>query len=331
MERPIIAITLGDPSGIGPEIVAKALADPQIYKYCRPLVIGDSNVFRRAQAFCGLSYGVQSIDELSEAKYEFGEVDVLGTGEYDVHSLRMGKEQKLAGEMAYAWILKGIELGMAKKVQAVVTGPIHKGAIKLVGVKEAGHTEIFQAKTDSSYALTMFACGKLRVFFASRHISLKDACNLVNKDMVLENLRNIHKELVHIGIPKPTIALAALNPHCGDYGLFGDEELTDLIPAVEQAKAEGLHVVGPVPADSVFHLGKEGAYDGILSLYHDQGHIACKTLDFYGTVSLTLGLPFLRGSVDHGTAFDIAGKGVASEIGMKEAIRVTTLYAKKMM
>ena len=253
----------------------------------------------------------------------------METGDYDTDSIEWGKVQKLAGQMAVDWIMKSIELGMSKKIDAVSTAPIHKEAIKLVGVKEPGHTEIYQHQTNSPYALTMFSCHKLRVFFVSRHMSLVDACHYATKEVVLENVVNIDKELRKIGIENPLIAVAGLNPHNGDHGLFGTEEITDLEPAVKEAQEMGINAVGPCPADSVFHIGKSGKYDAILSLYHDQGHIACKTLDFEKSVTLTFGLPFIRSSVDHGTAFDIAGKGIADEVSLIESTKVVAEYAAK--
>ena len=168
------------------------------------------------------------------------------------------------------------------------------------------------------------------MFFVSRHMSLVDACGYATKERVLEFVENIDKELRKTGIMEPLIAVAALNPHGGDNGLFGTEEIEQLIPAVEAARAEGINAVGPVPADSVFHIGKSGKYDAILSLYHDQGHIACKTLDFEKSVTLTFGLPFIRSSVDHGTAFDIAGKGIAGSISLIESTKVVAEYAALM-
>ena len=246
------------------------------------------------------------IEDPSEALFQYGTVDVLETGDYDTDSVRWGEVQELAGRMSVDWIMKSIELGMDHKVDAVSTAPIHKRAIKLAGVKQPGHTEIYQDETHSPYALTMFSCHRLRVFFVSRHMSLVDACGYATKERVLEFVENIDKELRKTGIMEPLIAVAALNPHGGDNGLFGTEEIEQLIPAVEAARAEGINAVGPVPADSVFHIGKSGKYDAILSLYHDQGHIACKTLDFEKSVTLTFGLPFIRSSVDHGTAFDLS-------------------------
>ncbi len=330
-KKPVIALTMGDPAGIGPEIVVDTMLSKEIHDVCKPFVIGSIAILDRAAKVRGVSLDYRKIDDPDEAKYEYGTVDVLETGVYDTDSIKWGEVQALAGKMSYDWVMKSIELGMARKIDAVSTAPIHKRAIKLVGVKEPGHTEIYQNETRSPYGLTMFSCHKLRVFFVSRHMSVIDACKYATKERVLENVKNIDKELRNIGIENPFIAVAALNPHGGDNGLFGREEIDELIPAVEAAKAAGINVTGPVPADSVFHIGKSGKYDAILSLYHDQGHIACKTLDFEKSVTITFGLPFMRSSVDHGTAFDIAGKNIANGVSMIESTKVLAEYTAKYM
>ena len=327
--RPVTAITMGDPAGIGPEIVVGAMLDKGLHECCKPFVIGSIAIMERAAKILGKELKYNKIDDPDQAKYEYGTIDIIETGDYDTDSIEWGKVQKLAGQMAIDWIMKSIELGMEKKIDAVSTAPIHKEAIKLVGVKEPGHTEIYQHQTHSPYALTMFSCHKLRVFFVSRHMSLVDACHYATKEVVLENVVNIDKELRKIGIENPLIAVAGLNPHNGDHGLFGTEEITDLEPAVKAAQEMGINAVGPCPADSLFHIGKSGKYDAILSLYHDQGHIACKTLDFEKSVTLTFGLPFIRSSVDHGTAFAIAGKGIADEVSLIESTKVVAEYAAK--
>lgn len=327
--RPVTAITMGDPAGIGPEITIGAMLDRELHECCKPFVIGSIAILEKAAKVLGRKVKYNKINEPEEAKYEYGTIDVIETGDYDTDSIEWGKVQKLAGRMAIDWIMKSIELGMKKQVDAVSTCPIHKEAIKLVGIKEPGHTEIYQHRTNSPYALTMFSCHKLRVFFVSRHMSLVDACHYATKNVVLENVINIDKELRKIGVQNPLIAVAGLNPHNGDHGLFGTEEITELEPAVKAAKEMGINAVGPCPADSVFHIGKSGKFDAILSLYHDQGHIACKTLDFEKSVTLTFGLPFIRSSVDHGTAFDIAGKGIANEVSLIESTKVVAEYAAK--
>ncbi len=327
--RPVTAITMGDPAGIGPEITTGTMLDKELHEVCRPFVIGSIAVLQRAANVLGKDVRFRRINDPAEAKYEFGTIDVLETGDYDTDSIRWGEVQELCGRMAYDFIKKSVELGLAGKVDAVSTAPIHKQAIKLIGVKEPGHTEIYQHMTNSRYALTMFSCHKLRVFFVSRHMSLVDACHYATKDVILQDVIDIDHELKNVGIENPLIAVAGLNPHNGDNGLFGTEEITDIAPAVEAAKEKGINCVGPCPADSVFHIGKSGKYDAILSLYHDQGHIACKTLDFEKSVTLTFGLPFIRSSVDHGTAFDIAGKGIADCVSLIESTKVVSEYASR--
>ena len=325
--KPIIAITMGDPVGIGPEIAVSTMLDPETHTRCRPFVIGSQAIMERAAKVLNKTLKYNKISDPAQARYELGTLDILETGSYATDTLVFGKVQKLAGQMAFDWIKKSIELGMADQIDGVTTCPINKQAIKLAGVKQDGHTEIYQEMTRAPDALTMFACHKLRVFFLSRHKSLIDACKFVTRENVLDSIILVDKELRKSGMENPLIAVAALNPHGSDGGLFGSEEMDHLLPAVEDANAMGINAVGPIPADSVFHIGKSGAYNAILSLYHDQGHIACKTLDFDRSTTLTFGLPFIRGSVDHGTAFDIAGEGIANPVSLQESIKVIAEYA----
>lgn len=326
--KPVVAVTLGDPAGIGPEICVATMQSEEIYNECKPFLIGSVPIIERAMNINKCDFKVNKISKPSEGKFEFGTIDVLETGPYDCNSIEWGKVQKLAGQMSYDYVMKSIELGMNKEIDVVSTAPIHKEAIKLVGCKHPGHTEIYQHETNSDYGLTMFHTRNLRVFFVSRHMSVKDACDYANKERVLACVEQIHKEFSALNIKNPRIAVAALNPHGSDNGLFGHEEKDHLIPAVQAAKEKGINAIGPVPADSVFHLGKLGNYDAILSLYHDQGHIACKTLDFERSITITFGLPFMRSSVDHGTAFDIAGTGKAGSISMIESTLRAAQYWK---
>ncbi|MFD1414183.1 4-hydroxythreonine-4-phosphate dehydrogenase PdxA [Oceanobacillus jeddahense] len=329
LKKPVVAVTMGDPAGIGPEITVDTMLAEEVYNECNPFLIGSIDIVKRALAIKNSDFQINKIDSPSEAKFTYGMIDVLEPKEYDCSQIEFGKVQKLAGEMAYDYVTKSIELGLNKEIDIVSTAPIHKEAIKLAGCKHEGHTEIFGDLTNSEYALTMFNCHNLKVFFVSRHKALVEACRYATKDVVLDTLRQIDTELKGIGYENPEIALAALNPHASDNGLFGTEERDHLIPAVEAAKEQGMNVVGPVPADSIFHLGLQGKYDAILSLYHDQGHIACKTYDFEKSITITWGLPFMRSSVDHGTAFDIAGKGIAGSVSMIESTLVPVQYWKK--
>lgn len=328
--KPVTAVTMGDPAGIGPEIVLRMMQEQELYNECKPFIIGSVPILQRAEKVIGLDKPVvyNKISDPSEAKYQYGVVDVMETGDYDCDSIEWGKVQELAGRMSVDFVMKSIELGKEGKIDAVSTAPIHKIAIKKAGVFQAGHTEIYQDETNSEYGLTMFSTHKLRVFFVSRHIALKEACDFASKEVVLQNIKNIDKELKLLNMENPLIAVAALNPHGGDDGLFGREEIDQLIPACEEAKKLGINVVGPLPADSVFYQGKDGRFDAILSLYHDQGHIACKTYDFEKSVTITFGLPFMRSSVDHGTAFDIAGKGIAQAVSMLESTLKVAEYSR---
>lgn len=327
--KPIIGVTIGDPAGIGPEIILKALKEVHIYEACRPLVIGCINVLERAKAVIqDESLRFRRIQSVLEADFQFGTIDVLETGDYDIANLIWGKEQAIAGQIAIDAIQKSIELGLAGEVDAVTTAPINKVAIKMVGVEQAGHTEIYMDGTKAPYVLTMFDCFQMRVFHLSRHISLMNAIRYATKKHVLDDICRIDKELQKLGLEHPSIAVAGINPHCGEGGLFGDEEIKEISPAIEEAKLQGINAIGPVPPDTLFARGKNGEFEAILAMYHDQGHMPCKTLDLEKTVSVTLGLPFLRCSVDHGTAFDIAGKGIATNISMTAALECTVKYAK---
>ncbi len=328
MRKPRIAITMGDPAGIGPETVVKTMMSESIYEVCDPFVIGNEDSLLEVSKIIGVSLPINKIQHPEDGLYSCGTIDLMETGVCPDAKIEFGKIQKDAALMAYSYIERSIELGLEGSIDAVSTTPINKAALKLAGIKELGHTEIYQHLTHSPYALTMFNVHKLRVFFVSRHVSLREACNLANKDRILNFLINIDNELKKLGFVNPSIGVAALNPHVGENGLFGDEEIVHIRPAVEEARSRGINVFGPDSADAIFAFNLDGHYDCILSMYHDQGHIACKTLDFQKAVTLTLGLPFIRSSVDHGTAFDIAGKGIAQGESLIEATRVCAEYAQ---
>lgn len=327
MDRPLIGITMGDPAGIGPEIVLKALRNESLYNECRPLVIGSLDVLRKAGLIIGSEHGYRVVKEPEEGKYECGTVDLIDLDNVDCGGLRCGEVQAAAGRAAYEYIEYSAKLAMEGKLAAIATTPINKEAIKAAGVRQTGHTEIFAELTGTRDPLTMFQVHNLRVFFLSRHVSLRKACDMVTKERLSDYIERCCQALKMLGLPASTLAVAGLNPHNGEHGLFGDEEVRVIEPAVKEAAARGVPVAGPVPADSVFHQALRGKYGAVLSLYHDQGHIATKTLDFERTISLTIGMPFLRTSVDHGTAFDIAGKGIAGAVSMEEAIKLAAEYA----
>lgn len=324
--RPIIGITIGDPCGIGPEIVAKALTKKHIYENVRPVVIGDKTIMQREVKRLGLGLSLNPVDKPAQGSYKAGAIDLIDLDVMDP-AVPYGTIAKQAGAASFTYIKKSVELALAGDIDGVATAPINKEAIHLAGVDYIGHTEMFAGLTDTPRVLTMFHVNKMRIFFLTRHMSLANAVKYVQYDNVLRTLLQADTAMKLLGFGSPRIAVAALNPHCGDNGLCGDEERTELAPAIRAAVEKGVNAFGPMPADSVFLLFESGQCDAVLSLYHDQGHIAAKVHDFLRTVSVTIGLPFVRTSVDHGTAMDIAGKGLAKSISMEESILVTGLYA----
>jgi 4-hydroxythreonine-4-phosphate dehydrogenase len=325
-QRPLLAVTMGDPAGIGPEIAVRAMLAPEVRECSRSFLIGDARVFERALLVCGLSASLNRIAGPEALADSAGVIDVVHQDTADPDVLQIGKVQALGGEAAYAAIRASINLAMAGRVAGVATTPINKESLKAAKIPFIGHTEMFAEHTGAREEMTMFTISGLKIFFLTRHLSLVEACRQITRDRTLKGIENSMKALRQLGIEEPHLAVAALNPHGGEDGLFGREEMDAITPAIEAARARGMRVSGPVPADSVFHMARIGRYDAVLSLYHDQGHIAAKMMDFEKTVSVTLGLPILRTSVDHGTAFDIAGTGKASAVSMIEAIKVAAEY-----
>lgn len=328
MNKPYIGIPMGDPAGVGPEITVKALAHKELYDLCNPVVVGNKDVMENAIRICQVDLKLNVIDKVEDGLYESGTIDLINLDNIDYSKMEYGKVQAECGQAAYEYIVKVTELALDKKLNAIATTPINKESLKAAKVPYIGHTEILEDLTNTHNPLTMFQVHNLRVFFLTRHVSLRQACDLITKDSVYEFIKRCDEALNRLGVVNAKIAVAGLNPHSGEHGLFGDEEVKEIAPAIELAKADGINVVGPVPADSVFHFGLKGRYDAVLSLYHDQGHIATKMVDFERTISLTNNMPFLRTSVDHGTAFDIAGKNIVSEVSMYEAIVLAAQYGK---
>lgn len=327
LETPLIAVPMGDPAGVGPEIVAKAAADPALHDLARVLVVGDKSIMDQAIAITGSSLTIHPVADPAEASYEKGILNLVDLANIDLNDFQFGQVSAMCGQAAYDYIARSIDLAMAGKVDAVSTTPINKEALKAAKIPYIGHTEIFGALTGTEDPLTMFEVHGMRVFFLTRHVSLRQACDLVTKDRIIDYVKRCKEVLETLGVKDGTMAIAGLNPHSGEHGLFGNEEVKEVFPAVEELQQQGYDVVGPIGADSVFHLALQGKYNSVLSLYHDQGHIATKTLDFERTIAITGGMPILRTSVDHGTAFDIAGKNLASPVSMVEAIRLAALYA----
>lgn len=324
--RTKIAIPMGDPAGVGPEIVVKTAVSKEILDLCDLVVIGDKNVLEKAIEICQVNLKIHTIKNIEEGKYEKGILNVIDLENVDINTLEYGQVQGMCGKAAFEYIKKCIELAMEHKVDAIATTPINKESLKAGNINYIGHTEILGDLSNSRDPLTMFEVDNMRVFFLTRHMSLRRACDAITKERVLEYIERCTKALKQLGV-SGKMAVAGLNPHSGEHGLFGDEEVKEITPAIEEAQKLGYDVVGPVGADSVFHQALQGRYAAVLSLYHDQGHIATKTYDFERTIAITLDMPFLRTSVDHGTAFDIAGKGIVSAVSMIEAVKLAAKYA----
>lgn len=330
-KKPILGITMGDPASIGPEITVKALSDPAVYEKCAPIIIGDAAVMEEAVKIVGKDVKINAVSDVKEAKFEFGTIDVYDMKLVDMDKLERGVVSAMAGNAAFQYVKKVIELAMNKEVDATVTNALNKEAMNLAGHHYSGHTEIYAEYTGTKKYTMMLAHENLRVVHVSTHVSLREACDRVKKDRVLEVIRIANQACKELGIKEPKIGVAGLNPHSGENGMFGREEIEEITPAIEAAKGEGIIVDGPVPPDTVFSKARGGWYDIVVAMYHDQGHIPLKVVGFVynqeeqkwdavAGVNITLGLPIIRASVDHGTAFDQAGKGVANELSLINAM-----------
>jgi 4-hydroxythreonine-4-phosphate dehydrogenase len=334
MTRHVLALTLGDPVGIGPEITARTLAEQAGAADHHGIAVGDASALRRGAEAMGLDVEVRVVDSFDVEPAGEGVIDVYDTGVLGDDVPAWGKVDERAGRAAVTAIEVATRAALDRQVAGIVTGPINKEAIWAAGSEHLGHTEMLGQLTGVTEQDTMFvvrndAAGghHLRIFFTTRHVSLRQALDQLTQDRIGASIRKAHTALEVFGVERPRLAVAALNPHGGENGAFGTEEIEHIGPACEAARADGLDVHGPVPADSVFHQGLVGRFDGVLSQFHDQGHIPAKTYDFDGTISVTVGLPILRTSVDHGTAFDIAGTGRAGHQTMLSAYLAAVDYA----
>lgn len=350
--KPIVGITMGDPAGNGPEITVKALAHADVYNRCRPIVIGDASMIEQGAHFVGRSdITIHRCETVSDARFTPGTIDVLHLNLIsNVNAFPIGQVSVDGGNAAFQCVKKVIELALAGEVDATCTNALNKEAmnkaLEFYQGKESdghthfdGHTEIYATYTNTKKYTMMLAHHDLRVVHVSTHVSLREACDRVKKARVLEVIEIANQACKDLGIENPKIAVAGLNPHCGENGLFGTEELEEIKPAIEAAKAEGINAIGPIPPDSVFPEARGGWYDIVVCMYHDQGHIPLKTVGFVYDrekqewlavegVNITLGLPIIRTSVDHGTAFALAGKGTSNELSLINAIDYAIRMAK---
>ena len=326
LSKPTVAITMGDPAGIGPEILLKAMLDP-VADDTNCVAVGDCATLRKAAELLKIPVEICCISSPNGGKYRSGKLNLIDMKNVDISTLKPGVVCGMCGKAAFDYISKSVDLAMNRQVNSVATTPINKESLKAGGINFIGHTEIFGDLTNTHDPLTMFQVLGMRVFFLSRHVSLRRACDMVTKERIIDYVIRCKEALRQLSVTAGTMAVAGLNPHNGEHGLFGDEEVESIKPAVEELRKNGYDVTGPIPADSVFHLTRIGRFNSVLSLYHDQGHIAAKTLDFDRTIAVTLGMPILRTSVDHGTAFDIAWQGVANPLSLIEAIKVAAEYS----
>ena len=318
--RPV-AVTMGDPAGIGPEVIARTFTEKGFQNENRAFVIGDARIMRRAVELMGLSLGVNKIERLEEALFEPGSVDVLQVGDLP-GDLPFGELDARAGAAAFEYVRRATGLALEGSVGTVATAPLNKEAMHMGGYEYPGHTEILAELTGTKDFAMMLRTEALRVIHVSTHVSLREAIDRVSKERVLTVIHLAREALAKVGVDEPKIAVAGLNPHAGENGLFGDEDAECIAPAIVEAREEGIDASGPHPPDTVFAKARTGEFDIVVVQYHDQGHIPIKLMGFEGGVNVTVGLPFFRTSVDHGTAFDIAGTGRADHSSMRTAIEL---------
>ncbi len=326
--RPVLGLTIGDPAGVGPEIVAKAAAQEGVRAACRPIVIGEVGVLRRAVRLCRLDLSVRAIASPEEATGDPNALEVLDLKNIDAASCPPGVLSSVCGRAGVEYVYKAIELSMSNDLHGIATGPINKEAMAQAGFRYDGHTELLAEQTGTKDYAMMLVVGRMRVVHVSTHTSLRSACEKVKKGRVLTVIRLAHRALHDLGSRKKRIAVAGLNPHAGEGGLFGREELEEISPAVEGARREGINASGPHSPDTLFYRLRQGEFDAVAAMYHDQGLIPLKLIGFHRGVNVTLGLPIIRTSVDHGTAFDIAGTGTANPRSMVEAILLAANLAR---
>jgi 4-hydroxythreonine-4-phosphate dehydrogenase len=341
MNKPILGITMGDPSGIGPEITIKALGRRALYDTCCPLVVGDAGVVKKAaqEAVKRQDLTIHAVSSVEKCMFSYGTIDVLDLANVDSSKLKIGKVDAMSGEAAFGSVKKVIELALAGEIDATITNPLNKEALNLAGHHYSGHTEIYAELTGTKDYSMMLADEDLRVVHVSTHVSLREACDRVKKDRILKVIELAGSTCKSLGIAQPRIAVAGLNPHAGENGMFGREEIEEISPAVRAAKEKGINVEGPIAPDTVFSKARGGMYDIVVCMYHDQGHIPLKVLGFrydkaegrwksVSGVNITLGLPIIRSSVDHGTAFGHAWQGSANESSLLNAIEYGIKLAK---
>jgi len=326
--RPIIGITMGDPVGVGPEIIHLALRSPLIYEVCRPLVIGDIRVLKAVKKCTGSNLDFEAIKDPDRGRYKWGCIDIINLYELDPGQTFFGKPTRQTGRAMIGYIKAAVDMAIQERIAAIVTCPINKTAMQMAGSKFNGHTELLAEQTKSDDFAMMLTGDRLRVVLVTIHIPLRDVPAVLSKERILQTIRITGRSLSErFGFKNPRIGVAGLNPHAGEGGLFGGEEENIIAPAIQQALKEGFNVSGPFPPDTIFYRATKGHYDAVVCMYHDQGLIPFKMIHFTDGVNTTLGLPIIRTSVDHGTAYDIAGAGTADPGSLVAAINMAVKQA----
>lgn len=326
--KPLLAITMGDAAGSGPEIIAKTLAEPEINAACRCVVIGDADTMRESLKITGVPGKVRAIEKLTEALFKDGVIEVIDLHNIQLNKLKRGRVDPMAGKAAFEYIKLAAELALAGECDAIVTSAINKESLNKAGYHYDGHTQLLAELCGAPDVAMMLVSGQLRITHVTTHVSLHKAIEMIRPERILTVIRLTDEAIRQMSVNKPRIAVAGLNPHAGESGLFGDEEAKYIKPAIEAACRQGMNVTGPFPPDSVFLRASEGQFDAAIAMYHDQGHIAIKMLGITQGVNVTLGLPIIRTSVDHGTVFGKAGKGTADPTSLMEAIKLATVMCR---
>jgi len=319
---------MGDAAGTGPEIITKAAADAEVTALCRMLVVGDDGIMQAAQGYTGAPVRIRAVQSAEEARFEPGTIDVLDLRNIDPDKLRLGRVDPMAGRAAYEYVKAAAELALAGRAGAIVTSALNKAALNQAGHHYEGHTELLAELCGSPEVTMMLVADRLRVSHVSTHVPLRVAIDRVRPERILQVLRLTHDAVRDLGVARPRLAVAGLNPHAGEQGLFGDEEEKHIAPAIAEARQRGIDASGPLPGDTVFFRTLQGEFDGAVAMYHDQGHVAAKMLGIWRGVNVTLGLPIIRTSVEHGTNFDMAGTGRSDPRSLIEAIKLAAAMAR---
>jgi len=330
MDKPIVAITMGDAAGIGPEITIKALRNQYLYDSCTPFIIGDIAIMQDAAQLVDKSLQVTEVESVDAVRGDYGKLEILNLGGIDRSKLLMGKVDPMCGKAAVEYTIRAGQLALENRIDAVVSAPLNKESMRAAGYKYEGATEIFGTLAGSKLYGMLLLLDTFRLMLFTTHMSLIDACRAVKKDKLLQKIRLCHEGMELFKLPRMHIAVSALNPHAGEGGLFGREEVEEIVPAIEAARGEGIDVVGPIPSDTVFVRAYKGEFDIVIALFHDQGNMAMKLLGFGSVVTLLVGIPFIRTSVGHGTAFDIAGKNIADATNLTKAVEEAAKLAQKL-